>query len=1660
MRKKILLGIAFFLCIPVIQGLCTDVKFNVNMDYQIKQGFFDPAADQVEVTGSGWSGALAMTDTDGDHIYSAVVSSLAADTEITYAFRVNASNTENTSRTYLIQTSQNNLYDWFNNVESPYPFADFYCSTTTPIPGEAVRFFEYSDGGAATSWNWTFEGGYPATSTEKEPIVSYATAGTYSVTLTATNSAGQTTVTKSSHIEVKATDQVLGWWNDAVFYQVYPLSFKDSDCDGNGDFQGLIEKLDYLNDGNPNTTSDLGVDALYLMPIHEVTNTNYGGYEVTDYKSIWSEYGSYSDLSQLLNEAHNRGMKVILDMVFNHTSKEHPWFLQSQQGNNPRDDFYHWRADDAGWSWWSNPGSGYPSDMAFYWSRFANGATPDLNYDNPEVRNAVMDITQYWLDQHIDGFRLDVPYMLYQTGDATLDEEWHNLPETYAFWREWRKLVKNDNPDNFTVGETWVRYWDNPYALEDLKHAAKYVYEGFDVGFQFDIALGIEDALNSENKADIQQPMEDVMAYYPFLQFGVFNSNHDLFPRGNGYTAQRIKDRLSNNKDAKAKVAGVLTLTAPGVPFVYYGEEIGAAGGNARLPMQWSNGNNAGFSDCGSWTSIGSDYQQYNVANETNDPNSFLSLYRNLIQVRKSEMALKRGDYQTVNTSSNSIYSFMRKYNDEVIIVMLNLSANQQDNVSFSISGTQIPDENYVMTDLLGQGNVNVNVSGGDINGWVPFSSIAGNSFYILKLNTGSLTNNAPSVDQLASQTINLESGATQVQLTGISDGNFCTQSLSASATIQNTSVAQVAVNGITCGSTGNLTITPVSAGTTTVTVTLQDDGGTADGGVDQTSMSFTVNVIGYPAAPTDLQVTELSKTSLNLHWTDNSAIETGYAIYQSTDGNKPTNPVVTLAANTTTFAVENLSRFVDYHFWVEAVNGQGTSADMQVAYTIESSNVALNKTATASDEETYSGTDFLASLAVDGINGDFWNRWSSAGSTDFNQEEWIKVDLGAVYELDKVVVSWENANAENYYIMASNSNIVPDPDNSSWQKIYMEGMPNEGRTDEVTSNLTGRYIAIYCSQKAHEYGYSIYELEAYGVPVTDGGTTNNAPVVFAGNNQTLGYTQTSTQLEGTGSDPDGDTVSYLWSQLSGAVVSISDLQSPTPTISGMVAGNTYTFRLTVSDGTLQSSDDVTIVVDTAPATQSPYGGIAATIPGIIEAEAYDEGGQGIAYQDNDTGNNGGAFRTNEDVDIESPTSGVYNVGWTQAGEWLEYSVNVTTTGQYHIISTVATATSSAFHVEIDGTNVTGTIAVSNTGGWSNFSTVQSTDFNLSAGAHIVRIAMESIDLNLDKVEFVWVPDCTTPTLNAQHQVNGGNWIAGTAVSADQGDDLVLNVQASTTGTWNWTGPNGFTASTAQVTLADVTISDAGNYTVTFSDDTGCTNSLTFTLSVESASVADTYYIKNRWQETYLYDGGNDVNYGTFSSNATYQWKLIEMDGYQLIQNVGTGDYMNIENLQGKVESTNVESGFYSAHWSLEDIDIDYKRIRNRWQASDYLHVENTNGTVEYSNIWSGSYSSHWILEPVSSSARMASNFENEWKKENKIQIYPNPTNGVTTVQFNTNEVRSIRLLSSTGIELNHQQLEDGMPSIQIDLSNYPVGVYFIQLETSEGVKVYQVVKN
>ena len=503
------------------------------------------------------------------------------------------------------------------------------------------------------------------------------------------------------------------WWNDAVFYEVFLRSYYDSDGDGVGDINGLIERLDYLNDGDPATTDDLGISGIWLMPVMQ--SPSYHGYDVVDYYQIDDEFGSNEDFKRLIDEAHKRGIRVIVDLVLNHTSSQHPWFESAAADpNSAYRDYYVWEEENPGYRGPWGQQVWHETPTGYYYGVFWDGM-PDLNYRNEAVTEEMHAATRYWLEEMgADGFRLDaVKYLVAN------DERQEGQPETHEWLEGFNDVYKGANPDAFAIGEIW-----SP-TLE----VVKYVGEELDAAFEFDLAEAILASVNSGRVDALTRAQKSVIEKYPPGQYGVFLTNHDQ---------NRVMSQLLDSEE-KAKLAATLLLTAPGVPFIYYGEEIGQTGSkpdeDIRRPLQWDNSANAGFSRGQPWRDPVEDYPQKNIADQSTDPDSLLSHYRSLIHLRNEQEALRTGEWLAVETNSSNVYAFLRHTDGEKILVLANLKRDAVDAYGLDLAeGPLIGQETAVsLNGLTDPATPTINGAGG-FAGYKPFESLPPQSSSIILL--------------------------------------------------------------------------------------------------------------------------------------------------------------------------------------------------------------------------------------------------------------------------------------------------------------------------------------------------------------------------------------------------------------------------------------------------------------------------------------------------------------------------------------------------------------------------------------------------------------------------------------------------------------------------------------------------------------------------------------------------------------------------------------------------------------------------------------------------------------------------------------------------------------------------------------------------------------
>jgi glycosidase len=413
-----------------------------------------------------------------------------------------------------------------------------------------------------------------------------------------------------------------GWWRDHTFYEVFVRSFADSTGDGVGDLPGLTARLDYLNDGDPGTTTDLGVDAIWLMPIFP--SPSYHGYDVMDYRGVHPQYGTLADLDALVAAAHARGIRVILDMVPNHSSRLHAWFLDARSSPAAaRRDWYVWSATQpAGW-----PGSPWrlnSTDGTWYYAYFDAGM-PDLNYRNAAVEAELVASMKFWLARGVDGFRLDAVRHLVENGpQASLDQ-----PESHALLRRMRAALQAEYPGALLVGEAWA----------SVETVAAYHGDGdeLQLAFSFELADAVKQAAVAGDASGVINVIARTEAALAGKDRGFeapFLSNHDQ---------DRVMRAVGGDASA-ARLAAATLLALPGTPFLYYGEEIGMQGGTSdpdrRTPLRWtSTAPEYGFTTGTPWRSY-PEAAGVDVASQQADPGSLWNLYRRLLALRRAAPGL------------------------------------------------------------------------------------------------------------------------------------------------------------------------------------------------------------------------------------------------------------------------------------------------------------------------------------------------------------------------------------------------------------------------------------------------------------------------------------------------------------------------------------------------------------------------------------------------------------------------------------------------------------------------------------------------------------------------------------------------------------------------------------------------------------------------------------------------------------------------------------------------------------------------------------------------------------------------------------------------------------------------------------------------------------
>lgn len=535
------------------------------------------------------------------------------------------------------------------------------------------------------------------------------------------------------------------WWKEVVAYQVYLKSFMDSNGDGIGDINGLISKLDYLK--------DLGIGLIWLSPMYKSPNDD-NGYDISDYKAILDEYGTMEDFDRLLKECHDRDIKLIVDLVINHTSDEHEWFIEAKSSkDNPKRDYYIWRKGKDGKepnNWESIfKGSAWEltEETDEYYMHLFSKKQPDLNWENEEVRKELYSMVNWWLDKGIDGFRVDaISHIKKEDGLKDMPnpkkekyvssfDKHMNVDGIHTYLDELKKETF-DKYDIVTVGEA---NGVKPENIEDLKKWISYDEGKFNMVFSFD-HLKLWDR-EAEDTFDLISYKKALTKWQNTLDGIGWNAlyieNHDL-PRVISLWGDE------NQRLESAKAFGMSYFMQQGTPFIYQGQEIGMTNPyydhisdyddcgtqneyrdllakgysevevmeqiklnsrvNGRSPMQWSGDKNAGFSSGTPWAKINKNYDHVNVESESKDKNSVLNFYKEMIRVRSEHEGLIYGTYKLLMPKHKEIYAYERVYNNDKYLVLINLSKEETTfNLPYSLKGKELLLSNFECEELVGK---------------------------------------------------------------------------------------------------------------------------------------------------------------------------------------------------------------------------------------------------------------------------------------------------------------------------------------------------------------------------------------------------------------------------------------------------------------------------------------------------------------------------------------------------------------------------------------------------------------------------------------------------------------------------------------------------------------------------------------------------------------------------------------------------------------------------------------------------------------------------------------------------------------------------------------------------------------------------------------------
>lgn len=552
---------------------------------------------------------------------------------------------------------------------------------------------------------------------------------------------------------MKAAKNKRFWWKEGIVYQIYPRSFQDSNNDGIGDLKGIIKRLDYIK--------SLGIDIIWLNPVYSSPNDD-NGYDISDYRNILDEFGTMEDFDALLEGLHQRGIKLLMDLVVNHSSDEHEWFQNSKSSRESKyRNFYHWWPAEKGtppkrWSYFDVDGNAWKYDKTTnaYYLHYFSEKQPDLKWENPQLRNEIYDMMKFWFEKGVDGFRMDViSFISKDTDYPELPENYKgdfisyyaNGPRLHDFLHEMNTQVLSKY-DVMTVGEAPGVTLDNALDFVDEQRAELNMFFHFDL-MALDRARGQVFKMRKEpwKLSEFKKIHSDWDAAFAKKGWGsMFLSNHD-FPRSVSRWGNDKQDYWHNS----ATMLQTFLLTMRGTPYFYFGDEIGmtnarfeniedyrdintlnayhtaahngedliafmenekeAARENARTPMQWDETENAGFTKGTPWIKVNENYKKgINVKAQENDHSSVLNYFRKMIKIRKENLALIYGSYQLLDEKNESSYAYLRKTETECFLILLSFSEHHTvfQTSEFSLVNAKLIISNDTLSEQLSENSI------------------------------------------------------------------------------------------------------------------------------------------------------------------------------------------------------------------------------------------------------------------------------------------------------------------------------------------------------------------------------------------------------------------------------------------------------------------------------------------------------------------------------------------------------------------------------------------------------------------------------------------------------------------------------------------------------------------------------------------------------------------------------------------------------------------------------------------------------------------------------------------------------------------------------------------------------------------------------------------